>query len=243
MRRVLLSIAFILLLFLIPSCGIPDIFVPSSSSVSTRTIQNSVNIKLDNSISGLENNPELFLFYIVECDDSEIIDTNFKTLISDFSNEYCTETSGLPIGNTNYSKKYNFSGQNDDQIENTYFFSQFSFLPSFTIDYSLLRNDEWNFDFNFENGKLKLTFYDNERGSTIRNVIKETVLSRYNGKDFNESCIGDECPESLRSESGTKSLVIKIYAIASFDFISFTNHFNTKPSYTNPIYKFTVDLN
>lgn len=222
-------ITFILMaaLILLSSCGIPSIYVPTSSDVAINKTSNDGEFTVTLSSTVLEemaeDYPLLYFFYTV----STTSQTSYSTVITNFNNAYCSETGGSVIPqdlNNQPVASYKSSGDSSKEYG--------IFQPQGLVSYQIGGT-----------GSIKLRLSNDKSSNTLQLLDEEgNVLGtgkRYNSHDFNT--LGSDSPEIVDYSGGTYN--IKIYALVSCKFTAYSNTYNTKLSYSNPLYEFEITLN
>ena len=226
-RRIIHFILIAALVLFTVSCGIPNIYVPSSSdiSISTSSDKNGTfTVKLSQTLINelRDGSPTLYFFYTISESSQS---NNYQNAISALNSNYCTETSGQIIDGTSGKPISTYTTVSGD-TEKTYGVYQLS------VD---------NLDISAETERVFTLKVDNDyslmlvrEDGTVINQIK-----RYNSEVFKKSQLneGEEAPDY---EVGN-IYSVKVYALLSCQFNVYNNVFNTKISYSSPILEF--DLN
>ncbi len=229
------GVCFILFaaLFLLTTCGIPIIYVPSSSDVKITTVDEengtfTVNISDITKNELTSTSPLLYFFYTIS-DQSSDQDSGFSSAISKYNSDYASETDGQPIPSEFTSDqpivKYTSSSGN------VYGLYQFSKLVSYDISGS----SERTLQFELDKSTNLINLLD-ENGNTIQSGI-----TRFNGKSFSVDDIKSSHDEiAVSNPSGT--YYVKVYSVVSCQFSYYTNTYNTKLYRTTPVYSFSFSL-
>ena len=222
------TICFILLtaLFFLVSCGIPSIYVPSSSDVVLSKTQNDGEFRVILSSAVLEemaeDYPLIYFFYTVSTDSQ----STYSTVISNFNKAYCTETDGSVIPQ-NLGDQPVASATNSSDTSKTYGIFQSEGLVSYAIE----GTSSIKLSLKYDTSSNTLQLLD-EDGNVLR------TGKRYNSNDFNT--LGSDSPEIVDYSAGTYN--VKIYALVSCKFTAYSNTYNTKLNYSNPVYEFQITL-
>ena len=226
-RRIVHFILIAALVLFTVSCGIPNIYVPSSSdiSISTSSDKNGTfTVKLSQTLINelRDGSPTLYFFYTISESSQS---NNYQNAISALNSNYCTETSGQIIDGTSGKPIATYTTVSGD-TEKTYGVYQLS------VD---------NLDISAETERVFTLKVDNDyslmlvrEDGTVINQIK-----RYNSEVFKKSQL-NEGEEATDYEVGN-IYSVKVYALLSCQFNVYNNVFNTKISYSSPILEF--DLN
>ena len=223
-KRKFLFLTLLTLLFL-SSCGIPNMFVPDSSSVSfiTDTSNQKATIKINSSylLDRTKNrpySPEVNLFYIIRGADSS---SAYSSLLNSFNSTFCkypycnpitgAKTDGAPI--VEYK-----SG------DNTYGLYQF-FQSDGLLSSGYFKDGQLNMKFEFtEEDGLILSIYDNEN----RLIARRELRRSYDGDSFSTLASINEGEELIGDY--VLPVEVKIYAAVTFAFTEYTNVWNTEIS-------------
>ncbi len=208
MKKIILFFIVCLTLFLFPSCGIPNVYVPSSSDIyiSVNESTNKIYVDIsDTTFNELNNSSAtLYLFYTVS---SESQSSNYSSLISSFNSSYCSNTNGMIISQ-GQPTFFTYKSSNDE-----YKIYQPTGV-SFELD---SKSNEFYFTYNSSNNIFELK---DEEGNLLKSFY------RYNTKDFTSS-IND-----YEERTGTEdtSYYITFYFLVSCNFSLYTNTYNTELS-------------
>lgn len=210
MKKILLFFIVFLTLFFFSSCGLPNVYVPSSSDiniiVSESTNKVSVDIS-DTTFNELNNSTAtLYLFYTVS---SASQDSNYNSLIRSFNSSYCSNTNGMIISQSQPTDSF-FSYEQSKEEYRIYQPTGVSIdLEKKSNDFTLTYNESNNtFELKDEDGNLLKSFY------------------RYNGNNFSLNV------SDYDERTGTENTSYKVtfYFLVSCNFNSYTNTFNTELS-------------
>ena len=226
-RRIVHFILIAALVLFTVSCGIPNIYVPSSSdiSISTSSDKNGTfTVKLSQTLINelRDGSPTLYFFYTISESSQS---NNYQNAISALNSNYCTETSGQIIDGTSGKPIATYTTVSGD-TEKTYGVYQLS------VD---------NLDISAETERVFTLKVDNDyslmlvrEDGTVINQIK-----RYNSEVFKKSQL-NEGEEATDYEVGN-IYSVKVYALLSCQFNVYNNVFNTKISSSSPILEFRLD--
>ena len=225
-RRIIHFILIAALVLFTVSCGIPNIYVPSSSDVSISTSSSAngtFTVKLSQTLINelRDGSPTLYFFYTIS-ESSQSSD--FQSAVYALNTNYCSETSGQIIDGTSGKPIATYTKGSGDS-EKTYGVYQLS------VD---------NLDISAETERVFTLKVDNDyslmlvrEDGTVINQIK-----RYNSEVFRKSQL-NEGEEATDYEVGN-IYSVKIYALVSCQFNSYNNIFNTRISYSSPILEFIL---
>ncbi len=221
------------LILLTTTCGIPNVYVPTYGKSSSNDIQITRNsdtgefsISLSDTIKNelSSNKPTLYFFYTI----SSSQDSAMTSLINSFNTEYCAETSGTPIGSTNYSYE---SGSGDSR--KTYYLNQLSYSSG---------NNTFSYDLGHDEGTytFSLTLDSSNNTLTLKDVLNDKVLNqnikRNGGTAFSKTAGTDD----ITDYSVTDSYTVNIYLVISCQFDDYSNTYNTKIEKSYPILEFQL---
>ena len=210
MKKIIIFFIVCLTLFLFPSCGIPNVYVPSSSDIyiSVNESTNKIYVDIsDTTFNELNNSSAtLYLFYTVS---SESQSSNFGSLIRSFNSSYCSNTNGMIISQSQPTDSF-FTYKSSNEEYKIY-------QPtgvSFELD---SKSNEFSFTYNSSNNTFELK---DEEGNLLKSFY------RYNTKGFTSS-IND-----YEERTGTEdtSYYITFYFLVSCNFSLYTNTYNTELS-------------
>lgn len=211
MKKLFLFFILFLALFLFSSCGLPNVYVPSSSdiNITVNGSSNKVSVDIsDTTFNELHNSTAtLYLFYTVS---SESQSSNFNSLISSFNSSYCSNTNGMIISQSQPTDSF-FTYKSSNEEYRIY-------QPigvSFELD---SKSNDFTFTYNSSNNTFELRDEDD-------NLVKS--FYRYNGNNFSSS-INDYNDERTGTEE--TSYKITFYFLVSCNFSLYTNTFNTELS-------------
>ena len=210
MKKIILFFIVCLTLFLFPSCGIPNVYVPSSSdiNISVNESTNKIYVDIsDTTFNELNNSSAtLYLFYTVS---SESQSSNYSSLISSFNSSYCSNTNGMIISQSQPTNSF-FTYKSSNEEYRIY-------QPtgvSFELD---SKSNEFSFTYNSSNNTFELK---DEEGNLLKSFY------RYNTKGFTSSI--NEYEERTGTEDN--SYYITFYFLVSCNFSLYTNTYNTELS-------------
>ena len=231
-RRIIHFILIAALVLFTVSCGIPNIYVPSSSDVSISTSSSAngtFTVKLSQTLINelRDGSPTLYFFYTI----SESSQSScFSNAISNLNSTYCSETSGQIIDGTSGKAIATYTtGSGDEQ--KTYGVYQLS-LASFDLK-EVKETSVYTLKVNTYDNDYTLMLCD-EDGNVISRLIK-----RYNSEVFRKSQVNEG--EEATDYSVSNVYTVKVYALISCQFDSYNNVFNTKISSSSPILEFQLD--
>ncbi len=208
MKKIILFFIVCLTLFLFPSCGIPNVYVPSSSdiNISVNESTNKIYVDIsDTTFNELNNSSAtLYLFYTVS---SESQSSNFGSLIRSFNSSYCSNTNGMIISQSQPTF-FTYKSSNEE-----YKIYQPTGV-SFELD---SKSNEFSFTYNSSNNTFELK---DEEGNLLKSFY------RYNTKGFTSSV--NEYEERTGTED--TSYYITFYFLVSCNFSLYTNTYNTELS-------------
>ncbi len=224
------TISFILItaLILLSSCGIPSIYVPTSSDIvinPTKNKDGEFTVSLSSTVleEMAEDYPLIYFFYTV----STSSQSTYSTVINNFNTAYCTETGGTTIPQ-DLSNQPVASASNSSDSSRPYGL----FQPYGLVSYPLEGISSIKLSLKYDTSSNTLQLLD-EEGNVLR------TGKRYNTSDFNT--LGSDSAEIVDYSAGTYN--VKIYALVSCKFTAYSNTYNTKLSYSDPVYEFQVTLN
>lgn len=220
-RKVFYILLTAALVFFLVSCGIPSIYVPSSSDITiTAEDDGKFTIKIsDTTRTELSSSsPSLYFFYTISSSEQN---SSYSSLLSSFNSKYAEETNGRNISST-FTDNQPFLGYTSG--DNTYGLYQFSNLVM--IDISGISEDTFVLKLD-ESGYLNLSYYTNDGDIAIKEKI-----TRFNYKTFDISSSHDEVVEY--TAAGIYDL--KVYALVSCQFNDYSNTYNTKLSSSAVVY-------
>lgn len=221
MKKLFLFFILFLALFLFSSCGLPNVYVPSSSdiNITVNGSSNKVSVDIsDTTFNELHNSTAtLYLFYTVS---SESQSSNFNSLISSFNSSYCSNTNGMIISQNQPTKSFFKFERNNEEYK--------IYQPTgVSLDLNE-KSNSFTFTYNSSNNTFELRDEDD-------NLVKS--FYRYNGNNFSSS-INDYNDERTGTED--TSYYITFYFLVSCNFNLYTNTYNTELSSSDSL-KF--DLN
>ena len=226
-RRIIHFILIAALVLFTVSCGIPNIYVPSSSDVSISTSSDkngTFTVKLSQTLINelRDGSPTLYFFYTISESSQS---NNYQNAISALNSNYCIETSGQIIDGTSGKPIATYTTGSGDS-EKTYGVYQLS-----VDNLDISAETERNFTLKVDNDySLMLVRED----GTVINQIK-----RYNSKVFRKSQLNEG--EEATDYSVNNVYTVKVYALVSCQFDAYNNVFNTKISSSSPILEFRLD--
>lgn len=233
MKRTGVCFILIAALFLLTTCGIPIIYVPSTSDVK---------ITPDNKTNGLftiyisdttfneltSSSPTLYFFYTI-ADASSEQDSGFSSLMTKFNSDYASETDGKNIPSVFQSDQPII--EYTSSSGNVYGLYQFNNC----VIYDISAQSDLTLQLVLDESTNLLTLQD-ENGNVLQSGI-----TRFNEKSFSSADIKSYTNEiAVSNPSGT--YYVNVYAVISCQFTSYTNIFNTKLTRATPVYKFSVTL-
>lgn len=219
MKKIIIFFIVCLTLFLFPSCGIPNVYVPSSSDINITTNESTHNVSInisDTTFNELNNSiATLYLFYTVS---SESQSSNYSSLIRSFNSSYCSNTNGMIISQSQPTNSF-FTYKSSNEEYRIY-------QPtgvSFELD---SKSNDFTFTYNSSNNTFELKDEDG-------NLLKS--FSRYNTNAFSSSV------NDYEERTGTEdtSYHITFYFLVSCNFSLYTNTYNTELS-SNDSLKFEL---
>ena len=228
-RRIIHFILIAALVLFTVSCGIPNIYVPSSSDVSISTSSSAngtFTVKLSQTLINelRDGSPTLYFFYTIS-ESSQSSD--FSSAISALNTNYCSETSGQIIDGKSGMPIATYTKGSGDS-EKTYGVYQLS-LESFTLK-EVKETSEYTLKLNSDSTLMLL----DEEGYALSTSIK-----RYNSEVFKRTYLNEG--EEVTDYSVGTYYTVKVYALLSCQFDSYNNVFNTKISSSSPVFSFPID--
>ncbi len=236
MKRVLFYfIFFSVLILLLTTCGIANVYVPTygtSSSSDIAVTRNSdtgaFTVTLSQTIINelSTNKPTLHFFYTIS---SSSQSSAYSSLISAFNNTFTQETSGNFINSDNpiFTNEY---GSNDSKRE--YGLYQLTNSSGEAFSYDMGHDDLKNsFTITLDTSTNKITLTDEGNDSIITQY-----LGRYNNLTFTRSSGTNDITDYLSSEIYT----VNVYLLISCRFDSYSNTYNTKIERSYPVLSFTL---
>ncbi len=228
MKKVIVFIFFTALVFL-SSCGIPSIYVPSSSDIAITpkdASKGEFTVSLSSTVLGeiADGFPYVYFFYTV----SSASQSYYSSAVNAFNTKYCTQTGGTMIPTTVSTESIASYTSGSGDEKKTYGIYQFQELTSYCISGSdsitlTLSHDQ-------DNGTLTLS---DEDGKAIVSNIK-----RYNDCYFTTSDFQSNSSEIVDYAAG--SYTVKVYALVSCQFNDYSNIYNTELKYSEPILEFNI---
>ncbi len=217
------------LVFMLISCGIPTIYVPSSGDITLKSDSESGNftVSLSSTVTGemASGYPYIYFVYTVS---SESQSSAYSSSVSAFNTKYCTETGGAVISSENGRESVASYTSGSGDSAKTYGIFQFSNLTSYQI--SDTDSITLNLIYSEEDGTLTLADKDG-------NVI-QSGITRSSEKKFTKTDFETDHTEIVDYEAGTYS--VKVYALVSCVFNAYNNIYNTKLSYSSPVLEFKI---
>lgn len=224
MVRKTFSFILVATLIFLVSCGIPSIYVPSSSDIAinsnkgtgvfTVTLSSTVREEMSSSY------PDIYFFYTIS---SGAQDSQFSSLVSAFNKAYCSDTSG----------SIDFSSYSDAEAVSTY--------KSNDLTYGIYKlNNLKPLNISGENSVSYTLSYDSSSGylKLIDNSTGETAasdISRINNHKFDKNYHGD-----ITDYSESSIYFVKVYVVVSCQFNLYSNIYNTTISQSSPILQFEL---
>ena len=236
MKKIIVFIFVTALVFLLFSCGIPSIYVPSSSDIVITTPKDTTTGEFTVSLSSTvlsemaDGFPYIYFYYTV----SSASQSQYSSAISSFNTTYCTDTAGTMVPTTH----------NDTECIASYTTGSGDSKKTYGI-YQLYRLTSCNIS---GKNSITLTLKPNTDTGTLTLLDEdgnevEKDIRRYNGYYFTKSDFVD----SNKDHSEIVDFVngpytVKVYALVSCQFNAYSNIYNTKLSYNYPILEFTLTL-
>lgn len=220
------TICFILItaLILLSSCGIPSIYVPTSSDIGWNRNKEKGTFTITLSTAVLEemssSYPDIYFFYTVSSEETQ--KSAFSTLISTFNKTYCEETSGS-IDFSSFGSEAVSTYKSGD---NTYGIYKLNNLKAVNIS----GESSVSFTLALDSSTGYLTLTDNNSGAVT------TGIGRINNNKFDKSFSGD-----ITDYSASGIYTVKVYAVVSCQFDLYSNIYNTTISQDSPILQFTLN--
>lgn len=193
---------FLFLTLFLCSCGIEYIYEPSSSDcyISTKTNnKTSYTTTIKLSEYLARSENKPTLHLFYSIENG---DSNYRTLVSDFNKEYSQSADGRIIDDSVFTKEYK-----DGETVRKYKLIPV-LLDNQTNIINLSNNQTSILEFNINEGILSLN---------------NSIVKRINNGDFIMSDITSDETEFLSDMNK-----VCIYALISFDFYEYTNHYNTQ---------------
>ena len=225
------SVHFILITALVlftVSCGIPNIYVPSSSDVSI--VSNSkedgwFTVNFSHTVLNelRDGSPTIYFFYTIS---EESQSSSFSEAIKKFNSTYCSETGGQIIDSESGKPVAEYS-TGSGESQKTYGLYQLS-LESFDLEQ--VYSTELTLK-KYADGTLMLC---DENGYVLSSSIK-----RYNSKAFKRSLMSSD--DEIVDYSVSNYYTVRVYALVSCQFNNYNNVFNTTLSSSSPILEFSLE--
>ncbi len=230
-RRIIHFIIITALVLFTVSCGIPNIYVPSSSDVSISTSSDKdgkFTVRLSQTLINelRDGSPTLYFFYTIgESSQS----SKFSSAISALNTNYCSETGGQIIEDkTEQREAIATYSEGSGDSKKTYGVYQLSLV---SLNVSPETVTEFKLSINTDDNTLVL--YDKDGNDIVRSI------KRYNSEDFKRSAL-NEGEEAVDYSVGN-IYAVKVYALVSCQFNTYNNVYNTKISQSSPILEFQLD--
>lgn len=234
MKRIGLCLILFTALILLTTCGIPYIYVPSSSDINIEPDSEkgefSITISSVTEEEFAASSPTLFFFYTI-ADESDEQNTGYNNVISSFNSSYASPTDGMEISTTFNKNTQPFIKTTTSSID----YGLYQFDNLLYYDISGQNNIKLKLALDTSTGTLKLT--DITESEEI--PINEKIL-RYNGKTFTETDLKSDHSEISSSSLSSGSYYLNVYVVVSCKFKIYTNTYNTTISRTAPVYKKTL---
>ena len=226
MKKTICIILFTALIILV-SCGIPLIYVPTSSDVNLSKTSNDGEFTVTLSSTVLEemaeDYPLIYFFYTVSTGSQN----TYSTVMNNFNKAYCTETDGSVIPQ-NLGDQPVASEKNSSDPSRPYGL----FQPYGIVTYPIEGTGSIKLKLHYESSSGTIQLLD-EDGNVLR------TGKRYNSSDFNT--LGSDSAEIADFSAGTYN--VRIYALVSCKFTAYSNIYNTKLSSSSLVYEFQITLN
>ncbi len=223
MKKTICFILFTALIIFV-SCGIPSIYVPTSSDINWSRNRDTGTFTIKLSSAVLEemssSYPDIYFFYTISSENTQR--SAFFELISSFNKTYCAETSG----------SIDFSSVDSEAVttyksgDSTYGIYKLNNLKAVNIS----GESSVSFTLALDSSTGYLTLTDNNSGTVI------TGIGRINNNKFDKSFSGD-----ITDYSAGSNYTVKVYAVVSCQFDLYSNIYNTTINQDNPILQFSLN--
>lgn len=232
-------------IFILLSCGIPNIYVPNSSDCSsskTTSFDSNGKIVLSSNLADSDLNksgfPKLALFYQIIPVGPDSAESGFNSVVSDFNSLYCDSKNGQRISSSENNQAYHTKTYKYNSELTEFGLYQFKDSNGYVVyfdqaDLTNLLNGQftWNLDFDYgseedsNDGTLILKLLDHSN-----NLIQQYSLKRFNDKAFNTNesqFLGNEVPTIMNASGSIINYKLRVYALVNTEFNDFSNVYNT----------------
>lgn len=233
MKRICVCFILFTALILLTTCGIPIIYVPTSSDISINADYDKGEFTISiSSVTAAElsdSSPTLFFFYTI-ADESDVQRTGYNSVISSFNSSYATETDGTEISTVFKSEQPFIKATSNNVRYGLYQFSN-------AVYYDISGETSIKLKIEMDTNTYKLNLYDITEGEEILEIAN---ITRYNEKSFSSSDLNSDHTEIASSDTSGTQYYLNVYAVVSCKFDYYTNTYNKTISRTSPVYKYLL---